>query len=234
MMGAEYDPLSYDVLARNLLDEFIRRPPQALSSILTSTFDGAGVYALYYKGDLSFYAGIRSLDAQTPIYAGKASAPGARTGVTVARGVRTPALRSRLRAHHGSISAAESRATTQGIPGLRVADFQCRYLVTIPLWITLAERLLLERYKPLWNSESLPGFGIHVPGERRARGSRSWWDTLHPGRVFADEASDTDRQGNARTPQVAIERVLAYLAASDEDKIRPLQPDEESERSDDE
>lgn len=189
------------------------RGPYPLFSL--RPFDEAGVYALYYIGSLPLYAGLRSSDATQPIYAGKASPPGARTGATVARDMRTQDLYGRLQEHAASTRAAEIRANANGVPGIRLNDFVCRYLVTIPLWVTQAERLLIESYKPLWNSRILPGFGLHNPGKRRYTGTRSWWDTLHPGRSWADKLSDMERNGTPRTLERAIERVNVFMGASE-------------------
>jgi hypothetical protein len=83
-------------------------------------------------------------------------------------------LFNRLKAHAKSISQAQN---------LNLADFVCRHLVTDDIWIPLAEALLIEKFKPVWN-RLIDGFGIYDPGKRRPQ-ERSKWDTLHPGRPFA-------------------------------------------------
>ena len=93
------------------------------------------------------------------------------TGVDVSN----PALRRRLREHARSVEAAEN---------LNVADFTYKHMAVVPVWITLAERFLIEHYKPVWNL-CLDGFGDHDPGSGRRDSQRSWWDTLHPGRSWA-------------------------------------------------
>jgi hypothetical protein len=79
--------------------------------------------------------------------------------------------------------------------------------VVTPLWITMAERFLIEHYRPLWNV-LLDGFGNHDPGKGRAEGEISWWDALHPGRPWAARLHQT------RTQAEAEERVRQFLAAS--------------------
>ncbi|MFH1221011.1 MAG: Eco29kI family restriction endonuclease [Candidatus Eisenbacteria bacterium] len=81
---------------------------------------------------------------------------------------------------------------------LDLADFRCRYLVVIPVWITLAERFLVEHYRPVWNVV-VDGFGNHDPGAGRRAMKRPRWDILHPGRpwarrLVADESIDQVRR----------------------------------------
>ena len=71
---------------------------------------------------------------------------------------------------------------------LSVSDFWCRYLVVDDIWIPLGESLLIQVYRPLWNSV-VDGFGNHDPGGGRYKGAKPSWDTLHPGRHWADNCS---------------------------------------------
>ena len=157
---------------------------------LAARFGGPGVYALFYDGDFKPYATLRSPDATRPIYVGKAVPPGARKGATPADHS-APTLCNRIRQHTGSLEAAAN---------LRVEDFTCRYLVVVPLWITMAERFLIEHYQPCWNV-SIEGFGLHNPGKGRFQGLRPWWDTLHPGRPWAAKLqprSEAEARGRLR------------------------------------
>ncbi|MEJ7653975.1 MAG: Eco29kI family restriction endonuclease [Chloroflexia bacterium] len=81
-------------------------------------------------------------------------------------------LHNRLRQHASSI---------QQVQNLDLTDFTCRYLVVDDIWIPLGERLLIERYHPVWNLV-IDGFGNHPPGAGRRNQRRSSWDVLHPGR----------------------------------------------------
>lgn len=191
-MRNEYNPLDYDNLTKNCVEELMRRGPYSLD--LPSAFEGAGVYALFYRGRLPFYRPVRSLDARWPIYVGKAVPPGARKGMKSSGPSR--ALYSRLREHRDSIALAATN--------LRVEDFQCRFLVVTPLWITMAERFLIEHYQPVWNV-CIEGFGLHDPGKGRHKGERSWWDTLHPGRIWAT------RLVGGRVQREAEQRVVEFL-----------------------
>ena len=67
---------------------------------------------------------------------------------------------------------------------LDLADFSCRFLEVDDIWIPLGESLLIQFYRPLWNSV-VDGFGNHDPGGGRYKGASPSWDTLHPGRHWA-------------------------------------------------
>ncbi len=168
-MSAEFDPLDYHNLTNHVVERLLQQTPFPLSGV--DEFDGAGVYALFYTGDLACYASSRSTDFTRPIYVGKAVPSGARKG-GIESGLAGKTLYKRLGEHRKSIEAAEN---------LNIDDFMCRYLVVKPLWITAAEQWLIERFRPLWNVV-VDGFGLHDPGSRRTP-KRSPWDTLHRGRA---------------------------------------------------
>jgi hypothetical protein len=84
-------------------------------------------------------------------------------------------LYQRLRDHAKSIEQAENP---------QLDEFQCRYVVVVPVWITLAERFLIDHFRPAWNT-LIDGFGNHPPGSGRQGMRRPRWDILHPGRPWA-------------------------------------------------
>jgi hypothetical protein len=111
---------------------------------------------------------------ERPIYVGCAVPAGKR------KGEGSPleggsALSSRLEQHARSIQQAEN---------LDLKDFRCRHLVAVPVWTPLAERFLIEHYRPIWNTV-VDGFGNHDPGKGRHAMKRPRWDILHPGRAWA-------------------------------------------------
>ena len=183
-----YNPLDYDNLTMNLVRELMSRGPYALP--LPEPFIGPGVYALFYKGDFEHYASLRSTKADQPIYVGKAEPPGGRKGI-VENADMARSLHKRIKEHCASISSTKN---------LRIEDFMCRYLVVVPLWITMAERFLIEHYRPVWNL-CLDGFGNHHPGKHRFDGDLSSWDLMHPGRQWAEKLNK-DR---------AVDQVLVSL-----------------------
>jgi len=99
---------------------------------------------------------------------------------------------------------ASIKATTN----LRVEDFCIRYLVVTPLWITMAERFLIEEFQPVWNVR-IDGFGNHAPGKGRAAMEVPWWDAMHPGRGWAAKLKQT------RTSQQATERIADFFKLID-------------------
>jgi len=170
-MNDLYDPLTYENLMAGLVVRFEQQPRLALTAGVDAL--GPGIYALFYLGNHEAYQSISG--TQSPIYVGKAVPPGSRKGGEV--NTETPALQRRVAEHARSLEQANN---------LVVDDFECRYLTLVPVWITLAERFLIDHYQPVWNLQ-LDGFGNHDPGRGRRLGEVSWWDTLHPGRPWARE-----------------------------------------------
>jgi len=166
-----YDPLDYENLARSVVDALLAATEESLPP--SDSFTGAGVYAIYYHGDFEGYNCLVKGDPQPPIYVGKAVPKGARKGRGNIEGGHE--LYQRLKQHSKSIIEAEN---------IQAKDFTCRYLVVVPVWVTLAERFLIEHYKPVWNL-AIDGFGNHDPGAGRRSMKRPRWDILHPGRPWA-------------------------------------------------
>ena len=189
-----WDPLTYETLMAGTVAHFEKRELEPLASNIT--IKGPGIYALYYKGKIPEYRPIA--DGKHPIYVGKAVPPGARKGGI--GNVKAPALRNRLGEHARSIGAASN---------LDLEDFSFRVLAIVPVWIVFAEQALIKQYHPVWNT-CLEGFGKHDQGKNRAATIRSWWDTLHPGRPWAQVVFQRTQGG--RTPVEAKELVRAHFA----------------------
>lgn len=135
-----------------------------------------------------------------PTYIGKADPENGRKGaLELDAGVGT-SLYKRLVEHAKSIAQARN---------LDLADFRCRWLVVDAVWISLGERRAIQMFTPVWNT-LLDGFGNHDPGGRRATQYRSDWDTLHPGRRWADKL--------ALNPRTADDIIA--------DLLRPHSPEE--------
>jgi hypothetical protein len=177
MGDTPFNPLDKLNLAESIADALLRQPVKPLPP--AEKFDGAGVYAIYYSGELPIYDFLarrnRDDDPSHPIYVGKAVPPGARRGGFGLGLNPGPALLKRLREHAKSVADVEN---------LKVDDFRCRYLVCDDIWIPLGESLLIERFKPPWNV-LIDGFGIHTPGKGREKQVRSRWDSIHSGRTLA-------------------------------------------------
>lgn len=202
MAEQEYSPLGLSELAESVVRALLRQAPQPLPP--ATEFEGCGLYAIYYEGRFELYTNVagenRVMPCSWPIYVGKAVPTGGRKGW--AEGEPRPQgsfLYRRLREHAESVNQAAN---------LRGADFQCRYLVTDPVWIPLGERLLIQRFRPVWNIV-VDGFGNHDPGEGRRAQRRSAWDEIHPGRPWCRKLAP-----NKKGAEEAIQRLRAMLEAA--------------------
>jgi hypothetical protein len=176
-----YNPLDKINLGESISDALISRktfplPPE-------ESFNGAGIYAIYYYGPFEPYRSINnhghSTQCNTPIYVGKAVPAGTRKGGLGLGTTSGPVLFNRLREHADSIREAEN---------LDLVDFRVRYLVVDDIWIPLGEAIMIEKFTPVWN-RVIDGFGNHDPGKGRYLQQRSPWDVLHPGRPWAMRCS---------------------------------------------
>jgi hypothetical protein len=192
-----FNPLDKKNLGESVADALLEVNIQPLPP---APFIGAGVYALYYTGHFSAYRELSKVnqDGQFnyPIYIGKAVPAGTRKGgfsLEVEHGL---ALHKRLSEHSEALKSARN---------LELSDFFCRFLVVDDIWIPLAESMLIERFKPVWN-HVLDGFGNHDPGSGRHNGKTPLWDCLHPGREWA-----TKPRPCSFTKEQLEERVVTYL-----------------------
>ncbi len=182
-----YDPLTYENLMLGLTSRFqsLELTPLKCTSEI-QLIEGPGIYALHYNGSFPPYEPIAS-DARRPIYVGKAVPEGSRKGRPP--NALAPRLRNRIKEHAKSIEQARN---------LRLDDFSFRALAVEPVWITLAERFLIDHFRPVWNL-CLDGFGLHNPGSGRHGSQRSWWDTLHPGRSWSSNLQEGKSREEALT-----------------------------------
>lgn len=200
-----YNPLDKINLARSIEAEILSRDVCPLESL--TLINGAGVYAIYYRGGFAPYQPISNANSESwrqPIYVGKAIPKGGRKGGLAGDSphART-VLSARLRKHADSIRATEN---------LPAAEFVFRHLVLDDIWIPLGENVLIETFKPLWNV-AVEGFGINDPGKGRLAQRRSSWDVLHPGRIYAARLTG----GGAETEAI-LGRIEDHFTG------RPLRP----------
>lgn len=153
-----YDPLTWENLMAGLVVRFEQQPQVSFADV--DSAEGPGIYALFYTGQHPAYVPISG--TPHPLYVGKAVPSGTRKGSMEGQG--QYALRNRLNNHHRSIDAANN---------LDLADVLCRFLAVVPVWITLAERFLIDHYRPVWNI-GVDGFGNNPQGQHRTGGDRSW------------------------------------------------------------
>ena len=188
-----FNPLDRVALAQSIERELLTRPCVPLPP---TAFDGAGVYAIYYKGDFPAYAPVSSPECDAPIYVGKAVPPGARRGGFL-EAPAGRALHRRLGEHAESIIQATN---------LETAHFRCRYLVVEDIWIPLGETILISHTRPVWNFV-VDGFGKHDPGRGRRAGRRSLWDEMHPGRRWS-----VHEQPASLTSTQILQRIAEFFA----------------------
>lgn len=175
----EFDPLNRANLGRSVETALVSRPLVAFNALFP--FWGSGIYAIYFTGPTDHSVYGRIAGSHSPIYVGRARPKGSRKGSAKADGGhRSKALSDRLYHHRTSIEQAVN---------LTVEDFSCRWLVADMLFVPMAEQLMIETYRPIWNG-LIDGFGNNAPGGGRGEQVRSRWDTLHPGRYWAYELPD--------------------------------------------
>jgi Eco29kI restriction endonuclease len=143
---------------------------------------GAGTYAIAYTGDHPLLAPFRS--NRSIIYVGKGL------------------LAERCASHALSLCEAQ---------GLAVADFSVRAVpYTCHVEAELAERLLIDALRPVWNAPAFAGFGSRPQGAgRQAHQRASSWDTLFPGR--SGRAQPTGEADAVRRPHLQAAH-LSYPA----------------------
>ena len=194
-----FNPLDKRHLGESVGLAMLRRPTTPLKNLVS--FEGAGIYAVYYTGAFPAYAPMteRNRDGrfEAPIYVGKAVPKGARKGGDLDANP-GKVLYNRLSQHARSIEEATN---------LDLEDFFCRYLVVDDIWIPLGESLLLAKYSPIWNT-LIDGFGNHDPGKGRHAGLRPRWDVLHPGRPWAERC-----QPRSETPDQIAREAKEYLVS---------------------
>jgi hypothetical protein len=176
-----FNPLEKINLGASVAEALLSRETHPLGSL--PTFDGAGIYAIYYTGTFKTYEALSQFNRDGrflwPIYVGKAVPAGARVGANLELAAGR-VLHNRLKQHAESVEAASN---------LDLADFHCRFLVVDDIWIPLGESLIISRFTPVWNS-LIDGFVNHNPGRGRHAGMRPRWDVLHPGRAWAMNLAD--------------------------------------------
>lgn len=175
-----FNPLDKKHLGESVGQAMLRQPIKPLGGL--PTFEGAGIYAIYYSGDFDAYQEISKLNQSdqfmAPIYIGKAAPAGSRKGGDLSAKP-GKVLHKRLSEHSKSIEEVEN---------LHIEDFHCRFLIVDDIWIPLGESLLIAKFNPIWN-KLIDGFGNHDPGKGRHAGLRPRWDVLHPGRGWADNCA---------------------------------------------
>lgn len=194
-----FDPAAFDVIAHVVATALLAQPSHPLNQ--RPVHWGSGIYAIFYKGDLPFYASISG--TKTPIYVGSAG-PKSHTATTPED--QGNSLVGRLMEHQGSIDEVERYPCGN----LKVSDFEYRYLVVKSGWELAAENYLIRYFKPLWNKETkvCTGIGKHGDASSTRANRRSRWDTVHPGRPWTLTLKTKD---NAKTAAEIESAIIEHL-----------------------
>jgi len=192
-----FNPLDKRNLGESVAEALLET---SIHSLPPEPFIGAGIYAIYYVGNFEPYKLIAKTNLNEnysqPIYVGKAVLAGARKGGFGLGAEPGTVLHRRIAEHSESVRRASN---------LSIDDFRCRFLTVDDIWIPLAESMLIEMFSPIWN-KLIDGFGNHDPGSGRYNQQKSQWDTLHPGRAWADKLKN-----NSMSHDEIVERVLRFL-----------------------
>jgi hypothetical protein len=189
-----FDPTDPHTAGRVVALTLVAQQRHSLAHI--PDFYGAGVYAIYYKGGFPAYAMLQGKDH--PIYVGKADPDNPAAKDAIKQGTK---LSSRLREHAKSIRKARTT--------LSITDFECRFLIVQTGFQKSAEDYLINFFRPIWNSETKICFGLGKHGDSSdTRGNkRSPWDTLHPGRAWADGTTE-----NQKSAELILDQINNHLA----------------------
>lgn len=173
--SAVFDPSNPKVVGRFVSLALVAQQRHPLSEIPRSY--GSGIYAIYYNGSFPAYAPISG--SETPIYVGQAAPAMNNARTPLEQG---PRLCGRLSDHKKNIGTATST--------LELDDFEFRSLVVQSGWESAAEDYMIHLFRPIWNSETgiLYGLGKHGDDAKTRANKRSPWDTMHPGRKWAEKS----------------------------------------------
>lgn len=167
-----------DAIARFYAFSLVNFDRVSLEQTAENRFYGSGIYAIYYKG-AEIYSYCPLSDSETPIYVGKAVPEDRDAELTEQQG---PALWKRLREHLKSIRNG----------GLNHSEFEVRYATVQSGMESAVEDFMIHFFKPIWNKEIKVCFGIGKHGDAATTraNKRSPWDTMHPGRAWADATAE--------------------------------------------
>ena len=136
-----YNPLDKINLGKSVAGAILTKEALPMESL--ETFDGAGIYSIFYRGGFQPYTRLTDINRNSferPIYVGKAVPEGARKGAGGLDSMSGTFLFKRLNDHKKSILQASN---------LKESDFWVRYLVVDDIWIPLGESLMIEMFRPL-------------------------------------------------------------------------------------
>jgi len=195
-----------DGIAKFFAFSFVNQPKRPLNKLDGAPFYGSGVYAIYYKGTTEkAYTGLSR--TETPIYVGKSTPKNADAETVEEQG---QALYKRLREHAKSISKTN----------LDLSDFEFRAAPIQTGMQGAVEDFMIRLFKPIWNKEIKICFGIGKHGDdpTTRRNKRSPWDTMHPGRQWADQTTE-DQMARSEIENKILRHLEEHPVIRDKDEL---------------
>ncbi|MDQ1815485.1 Eco29kI family restriction endonuclease [Massilia sp. CCM 9210] len=184
-----FDPSDPNTAGRMVALTLVAQQRHPLARI--PDFYGAGIYAIYYNGEFPPYASLTR--REHPIYVGKADPDNPSAKDAIRQGAK---LSVRLNEHARNIRKAHTT--------LAIEDFECRFLIVQTGFQKSAEDYLINFFQPIWNSETKICFGLGKHGDSSdTRGNkRSPWDTMHPGREWANRTTEDQKPQHLIVEQI--------------------------------
>lgn len=172
-----------DGIAKFFAFSFVNQKKLPLENLRNRPFYGSGVYAIYYVGN-NEEAYPPLADTETPIYVGSADPTDPNAESTEEQGQQ---LFNRLKQHAANIEKTNN---------LALADFRYRAAPIQSGMQGAVEDFMIRLFRPIWNKEMKICFGIGKHGDKAEtrRNKRSPWDTMHPGRKWADATSENQKE----------------------------------------
>jgi hypothetical protein len=166
-----------DSIAKFFAFSFSNQGKSLLSELNAAPFYGSGVYAIYYHGKCETAYQPLS-ETETPIYVGKANPANPQAETVEEQG---QALWKRLSEHSKNIAKTN----------LDLADFRYRASPIQTGMQAAVEDFMIRLFQPIWNKEIKICFGIgkHGDSAKTRANKRSPWDTMHPGRRWAEDTT---------------------------------------------
>lgn len=166
-----------DSIAKFFAFSFSNQEKRELHELSDSPFYGSGVYAIYYHGQ-NEAAYLPLSKTETPIYVGKANPQDPQAETVEEQG---QALWKRLNEHSKNIQKTS----------LDLTDYHYRASPIQTGMQAAVEDFMIRLFQPIWNKEVKICFGIGKHGDSATTraNKRSPWDTMHPGRRWANDTT---------------------------------------------
>ncbi|MDA3875060.1 MAG: Eco29kI family restriction endonuclease, partial [Kiritimatiellae bacterium] len=104
---------------------------------------------------------------------------------------------------------------------LNLADFTCRHVAIQSGMQAAVEHFMIGFYRPIWNKEIKVCFGIgkHGDSTKTRANKRSPWDTMHPGRKWAENTKE-DQKTRMKVEEDIHRHLEAHPPIPDLDALR--------------